>query len=91
MASAAPFPSPTSDRIGSLIRSQLLDLPPSFGPADDLFDAGLDSMAIMQLLLMLEEEFGTVIPMGEVTRENFSTTTGIANLVASKQAEMARD
>lgn len=89
MASDAPFPPPTPDRIRDLIRSQLLELPADFGETEDLFDMGLDSMAIMQLLLMLEESFGAVIPMGEVTRDNFYSTNAIASLVGLKQAEMA--
>jgi acyl carrier protein len=76
---------PTPDRIRDLIDGQLIELAPDFGEEDDLFEAGLDSMAIMQLLLLIEENFGVEIPMGEVTRDNFHTTTAIARLVAGKQ------
>lgn len=86
IASMSGFPSPTPDRIRELIDGQLVELPPSFGPEEDLFAAGLDSMAIMQLLLILEEEFGTAVPMGEVTRDNFHTTSSIARLVLEKQS-----
>ena len=82
MSSASP---PTPDRIRELIDGQLIELHAGFGPEEDLFEAGLDSMAIMQLLLILEEEFGVVIPMGEVTRDNFHTTTAITRLVVEKQ------
>lgn len=78
-------PSPTADLIRELIDGQLIELSPGFGSNEDLFEAGLDSMAIMQLLLMIEETFGVVIPMGEVTRENFHTTAAIARLVIAKQ------
>ncbi len=74
----------TSEQIRDLIDGQLIELEPAFGPDDDLFQAGLDSMAIMQLLLTIEEAFGPVIPMGEVTRENFHSTSAIARLVTGK-------
>ncbi len=79
-------PQPTPEHIRDLIDGQLVELPPGFGPDADLFAAGLDSMAIMQLLLILEEEYGTVIPMGEVTRDNFHTTAAITRLVERKQS-----
>ena len=42
----------------NLVREEVLQTPPGFGTESDLFSAGLDSMAIMQLLLLLEERFG---------------------------------
>ncbi len=75
---------PTAAVIRELVSSQLMELPDSFGPQEDLFSAGLDSMAIMQLLLILEEKFGVRIPMGEVTRENFGSTEAIAALIRQK-------
>lgn len=77
---------PTPERIHGLIDGQLIELSAGFGTEDDLFEAGLDSMAIMQLLLLIEENFGVEIPMGEVTRDNFHSTAAIARLVAGKQA-----
>ena len=52
---------------------------------DDLFEAGLDSMAIMQLLLLIEENFGVDIPASELSRENFSTAKAIAQLIRSRR------
>lgn len=77
---------PTPDQIRELIDGQLIEFSPGFGNEDDLFEAGLDSMAIMQLLLLIEENFGVEIPMGEVTRDNFHSATAIARLVTEKQA-----
>jgi len=77
---------PTPDQIRELIDGQLIEFSPGFGNEDDLFEAGLDSMAIMQLLLLIEENFGVEIPMGDVTRDNFHSATAIARLVTEKQA-----
>ena len=36
-------------------------------------DAGLDSMATMQLLLLIEDRFGIWLPEEDLTRENFAS------------------
>lgn len=76
--------SPSPDTIRVLIAENLVELPEDFASDADLFAAGLDSMAIMQLLLLLEEQSGVKIPMGEVTGENFGSTGAIARLVTAK-------
>ena len=47
----------------------------------DLFEAGLDSMAIMQLLIAIETQLGKSIPVREVTRENFKSARAILTLL----------
>jgi len=47
----------------------------------DLFAAGLDSMAIMQLLIGIEMRLGKAIPVREVTRENFKSPHAILSLL----------
>lgn len=69
------------------IGENLLELEEGFGVDDDLFEAGLDSMSIMQLLLIIEEEFGVLIPVGELSRGNLSSIRSVAALVREKQAE----
>ena len=51
------------------------------GVADDLFDAGLESMGLMQLMMKLEKSHGIVISEGEVTRANFSSVLALAAMV----------
>ena len=68
-----------------IAREDLLELDSNFGFEDDLFEAGLDSMAIMQLLLLIEENFGIVIPAADHSRENFSTVKSIAHLIRARQ------
>lgn len=70
----------------TVIGEDLMELEPDFGPEDNLFDAGLDSMAIMQLLLVIEENFGVNIPAAELSRDNFSTARAIVQLIESKKA-----
>lgn len=48
---------------------------------EDLFDAGLESMGIMQLIIQIEEKLGLVIGDVHVTRENFVSVAALAELV----------
>lgn len=45
----------------------------------------LDSLAIVQVVTMLEEEFDTEIDDDELVAENFATLTAIERLVESKR------
>lgn len=49
----------------------------------DLFAAGLDSLAIMQLLIGIETRLGNAIPVREVTRENFHSPRAILSLLGA--------
>ncbi len=50
----------------------------------DLLEAGfLDSLHFVELLLHLEQEFGTHIPLEDFELDNFRTITTIADFVAN--------
>ena len=74
-------------RLLGRIRSELLELDGSFGVDSDLFAAGLDSMAIMQLVLMLDDEFNVKLPDCSITRTTFATARQIAEAVATARAQ----
>ena len=44
--------------------------PDQFTDADDLLDAGLDSMGIMRLIMFIENEFGVTLPDEEIDPDN---------------------
>lgn len=75
-------------RVLDLVRNEVLQTPPGFTVESDLFEAGLDSMAIMQLLLLLEEHFGVAIPVGSVSRANFKSARAIGALLVSQGYEV---
>jgi acyl carrier protein len=55
-------------------------------PDADLLQTGLlDSLALIQLLLQLEDHFGTKIPVDELEIEDFRSITAIARLVANQK------
>lgn len=70
-----------------LIRANILEGADALTPESDLFDAGLDSMAIMQLLLLMEERYGIMLTASDVTRDNFNTAQVLAALLRQRLQE----
>lgn len=68
----------------SILCDDILELGPDFQCTDDLFEAGLDSMSIMRLLIHVETAFGCRLPVSQVNRENFSTVQKIAALIPAE-------
>lgn len=73
----------------TLIAERLLETQPGFGADSDLYQNGLDSMAIMQLLVLVEEEYGVSIPEAALTRKNFSTIRQLAGLIGEHGVQAA--
>ena len=70
--------------IRSLLSEKLLAEVDS--PDTDLLKAGvLDSLALIQLLLHLEESFGVKIPLDELEIEDLRSVSSIARLVDSRR------
>ena len=46
-------------------------------------------MAIMQLLILIEEEYGVALPECALTRQNFSTVKQLAHLIRAQQGKPA--
>ena len=72
-------------KILQIIQDEILGSPEPLTPDSDLFEAGLDSMAIMQLLLHIEDHFQINLEPVDLSRENFRTATKIAALITSKR------
>jgi acyl carrier protein len=47
-------------------------------PESDLFAQGMDSVALMQLLLLVEAELQVSVPPSAITRQRFATPAAIA-------------
>lgn len=77
----------TPELVLELIReNHLIEAPESLTVDCSLFAAGLDSMAVMQLLLHLEDRFGVSLDPAEMTRENFASARVLGGVLALKQA-----
>ena len=68
-----------------IIQTEILDSDQTLALETDLFEAGLDSMAIMQLLLHIEDHFEVVLEPADLSRANFQTAPKIAALIESKR------
>jgi len=64
----------------------LVELDVRFPPDGDLFAAGLDSMAVMQLVVIVEERFGVTLGPEDMTKENLSTPESLAAFLSAKLA-----
>ena len=82
-----PEPATLEQQCVALVRERLLEVRPGFDAESNLYDNGLDSMAIMQLLLLVEEKYGVAIPDGALTRPNFQTVRQVAQLIREHAAE----
>ena len=74
-----------ADRIRGFIKEEVvLDADASLADDAPLLEGILDSLALMQLVAFLEEEFDTEIDDTDVTAENFRTIADIERLVGAR-------
>jgi acyl carrier protein len=67
------------DAVSKIVAEQLGIDPEQARAADDLWSAGLSSLAAVRILMDLEDAFEIVLPPDSLTRETFSS---VARLVA---------
>jgi acyl carrier protein len=75
----------THDRLAELIhkilRDDLLEVSGDFTPASNLIEAGLDSLAVTQLMLSIEESTGVWVDESLLTPENLESSLSLAACV----------
>jgi acyl carrier protein len=69
-------------RIFEILRDEILEVDASFTPRSDLVESGLDSLAVTQLLLALEESTGIWVDESLLTPENLASAEALAACVA---------
>lgn len=77
-------------KINEFISTELVNDPALLPLANDasLMDSNiLDSVAFLNLVLYLEEEFGVVVPDADLTRATFETVDTICAYVRRRQCE----
>lgn len=77
------------DIISLLTTEHLLEPDEPITPEADLFALGLDSMALMQLMLQIEVRFGIVIGPAELSRDHFATAEALAGFLNRKRLTAA--
>ena len=53
----------------------------TIGVEDDLYDAGLSSLATVNVMLAIEEEFGVEFPDRLLTRRSFQSVSSLTDVV----------
>ena len=75
------------DTIFNTLRNELLDAGDEFTKQSDLVAAGLDSLALTQLLLSIEEATGVWVDDSTITEESLASTLTLAKLVHEQLSE----
>jgi acyl carrier protein len=70
-----------TQRVYEILRDQLLDVGADFTPRSNLVAAGLDSLAVTQLMLAIEESTGLWVDDSLLTPEHLESAESLANLV----------
>jgi len=70
-----------TQRVYQILRDELLDVDEGFTARSNLVDAGLDSLAVTQLLLWVEETTGVWVDESLLTPENLESAESLATLV----------
>jgi methoxymalonate biosynthesis acyl carrier protein len=74
--------------LNALFREKLFIEVPS--PDTDLIESGLlDSLQLVQLLLLIEESLGLRLPLDEVDLDDLRSVTRLAHLIATRSARAA--
>lgn len=72
------------------MREHVLEIGPGFEIDSNLFKAGLDSMGIMQLLILIENHFSLVLGEVDISKVNFVSIRSLAAIIHMR-LEMARE
>jgi acyl carrier protein len=70
-----------TQRVFEILRDELLDVGADFTPRSNLLAAGLDSLAVTQLMLAIEESTGVWIDDSLLTPEHLESAESLASLV----------
>ena len=62
----------------------ILELPEDCGVEVDLFEAGMDSMAVMQLIVIIEERYGVALGVADASHEALGTPVRMAATINAK-------
>jgi acyl carrier protein len=69
------------EQVHGILRDEILSVESGFTPESNLIEAGLDSLAVTQLMLSIEERTGVWVDESLLTPENLKTSVSLATLV----------
>lgn len=71
-------------RIFDIVREDILTVDDSFSKDTNLIEAGLDSLALTQLMLAIEESTGVWVDESLLTEDTLASVIALATLVRSQ-------
>jgi len=75
-----------ADEVVDMLRQEeLFELPDDFGADSDLFELGMDSMAVMQLIVIIEERWGVALGAADASRENLGTPRKLSATIEARR------
>lgn len=78
---------PVAEMVIAWLRDEgIVELEEDFPETGDLFAAGLDSMAVMQLVVAAEDRFGAILGPADLAKERLATPAALAALLEEKQS-----
>ena len=77
-------PEKVADALTSFINTSIMARGHPVRPNDDLEVAGLDSMALLKVLLFIEAEFGFWMPDEDLVPENIRSPLALANYICQR-------
>jgi len=78
---STPSKEELTGRVFEILRDEILSPEGDFSPTSNLVDAGLDSLAVTQLMLSIEEFTGVWVDESLLTPENLESAVSLAELV----------
>jgi acyl carrier protein len=81
--------SAAAERVTAVVQKLLVQrsITRQLSPGDDLRDAGLTSMDMVNLVLAVESEFDLMVPESSITPANFRSVEAISRLVGTLQSK----
>jgi len=76
-----------TQRVFAILRDEILASAADLTPRSNLLEAGLDSLAVTQLMLSIEESTGVWIDESLLTPENLESAETLARLVHEQLSE----
>ena len=79
-------PDQIADALTAFINTNIMARGHPVRPNDDLEAAGLDSMALLKVLLFIEAEFGFWIPDEDLVHDTLRSPRALANYICRRQS-----
>ena len=76
-----PDPHDVANALTAFINTSIMARGHPVQPDDDLEAAGLDSMALLKVLIFIEAEFGFWMPDEDLVTENIASASAFANYI----------